>query len=326
MVEVKLPDRTLSKMNAALERNYKSERRPHLGASSIGTACERRLWNDFHFISENNFSARSIKAIADGHNSEAVMSGRLRMVKGIVLETETADGKQFGFSDGHIGGSLDGKITGLHNLPKETHIWEHKCVNEKKFNALVKLVVADEDTALYNWDEQYFAQAQIYMGYFSLEWHYLTACAPGSRDETSCITRFDSSAAAHYIDRAERIIKASKPPPRISEDPSWYQCKICPHSDNCHGEQLPLVNCRSCAYSTANINGTWACELFERNLAFKEQQAGCDKHLMNPRTVPARQVDSGEDTDGYCIVYEFKSGTRIRNQNAKITNLPTTGG
>lgn len=309
-------------MNEALEDTYESEKRSYLGASGIGTACERRLWNQFHWAGDDTFSAKSIKAIADGHYSERVMAERLRLVAGVELLTEDEDGRQFNFRDGHIRGNLDGIIGGIAHLPNEQHVWEHKCVNEVKFNKLVKLTVDDETTALYEWDEQYYAQAQIYMRYFKMRWHYLTVCAPGSRDETSCITAYDPKAAEFYRDRAIRVINADRPPPRISETAAWFQCKICPYTENCHGEQMPNMNCRTCAYSTSEIDGTWNCEFYAKELTEQEQRIGCHEHLFNPGLIPAEQIDSG---DGW-IDYKLPNGNVIRNENASITTISTGSG
>ena len=318
MALVTMPDQTLFAMNEALVRNYMSERRGYLGASGIGTACERRLWNQFHWVDQDQMSAQSIKAIADGHHSEAVMIDRLRMVPGVVLETENEDGKQIGFVDGHIRGNLDGVIIGLNRAPDVEHIWEHKCINEKKFNILVKLVVQDEANALFQWDEQYYAQAQIYMHYFKLDWHYLTACMPGSRDETSCYTAYNEKAAGHYLERANRVIEATKPPPRISESASWFQCRWCPFTDNCHGSKLPLNNCRTCAHSTPEKDGSWTCGLFKRSIDDDVQRSGCGKHLFNPALVPGKQTDAGDDW----VEYEMKDGTVFRNQDANMLRMP----
>jgi hypothetical protein len=322
MVPVNLPDQTLATMNEMLVSNYRNERRGYLGASGIGTACERRIWNQFHWIDDDAMTARSIKAIEDGHYSEDVMAARLRLVPGLRLWTEGGDGKQFNFKDGHIRGNLDGKIKGIHRNPNDMHVWEHKCNNDKKFGVLVKLIVDNESTALFNWDETYFAQAQTYMHYLGIQWHYLTACSSGSRDEISCITAYDPAAAKHYIDRAREIIKADKPPPRISSKSSWYQCKMCPFTDNCHGDKMPLTNCRTCAYSTPLEDGSWKCELLNTLIDDEVQRSGCGKHLFNPSLVPGAQTDAGEDW----VEYEMKNGTTIRNQNATVTTLSKTSG
>jgi len=322
MGDFKLPDQTLSAMNDALVENYHNERRGYIGASSIGGSCERRIWNAFHWVDDDTYSAQSIKAIKDGHYSEKVMAGRLRHTPGVRIWVEDTHGGQFSFKDGHISGHLDGKIMGVDADPGVLHVWEHKAVNEKKFNMLVKFVVRDESTALYEWDQTYFAQAQIYMHYFHIPWHYLTCCTPGSRDETSVRTSYDPTAANYYRERGHRIVRANSPPPRISESASWFECKWCPFSGNCHDSKLAKKNCRTCAHSTPLSDGTWRCEKKQKGLNDHEQYAGCEQHLFNPRLVPGEQTDSGTDW----VEYRLRSGAFIRNQNAEVTTLPARGG
>ena len=321
MVPINLPDNTLTRMNEALEAQHVSEQRGYIGASSIGAACERRIWNQFHWVNTEKMTAKSLKAIADGHHSEEIMAGRLRLVRGIALHTHQEDGKQFGFEDGHIRGHLDGIMQGLEYNP-EKHVWEHKCVNVEKFGKLLKLKVHDEPNALLEWDEIYYAQAQLYMHYFNIMWHYLTVCTPGSRDETSCITAYNAEAANHYIDKAKKIASADKPPPRISENAAWFQCKMCPFPDNCHGGKVAELNCRTCVHSTAIENSKWVCELHTQELSYEAQKTGCKDHLFNPGLMPGTQTDAG---DGW-IEYKLNNGNIIRNQNATVTSLPTAGG
>ena len=321
MVPITLPDPTLMRMNDALEQQHVSEQRGYIGASSIGSPCDRRIWNQFHWVDKEKMSAKSLKAIADGHHSEGVMAERLRLVDGISLITHQENGEQFGFEDGHIRGHLDGVIFGLEHSPEE-HVWEHKCVNVETFEKLLKLKVKDEDRALLEWDEIYFAQAQLYMHYYNIKWHYLTVCTPGSRNETACFTAYNPDAANHYIERANKIVSADKPPPRISESASWFQCKWCPFTDNCHGEKPPAMNCRTCVHSTSTQQGTWVCELHHKELDKEVQKSGCKDHLHNPGLMPGTQTDAG---DGW-IEYKLNNGTTIRNQNATVTTLPATGG
>jgi len=315
---IDLPDRTLTEMNKALVKAHDSKSRGYIGASGIGTECERRIWCQFHWVGTENMTARSIKAIADGHHSEAVMIQRLRMVPGVTLITEGDDGHQIGFEAGHFRGHADGIIIGIDHLSHVHHVWEHKCCNEKKVADLHKLKNEDEASALENWDIVYYAQAQVYMHMFKLDYHYITVCTPGSRDEVSCVTAYNKEAAVYYSEtRPKKIIDAERPPPRISETPAWYQCKFCPFTDNCHASKLPLINCRTCAHSTPRHDGTWFCDKFQNEIDDETQRIGCMQHLFNPSIVPGQQVDAG---DGW-VEYKLPNGKRIVNQNAEVKEL-----
>jgi len=319
MVAVDMPDQVLAKMNRELELRHRDEQRGYLGASGIGAECERRIWNSFHWVTKEKMEARSIKAIADGYHSEGVMSERLKMVGDIQLFTHNDDGKQFGFEDGHLRGHLDGLIEGVGQEPHKTHVWEHKCVNVDKFNKMMKAKIEHtEGGALEHWDLQYYAQAQVYMHYFQLDWHYMTICTPGSRDETSCLTAYNKDAADYYCkERPQRIINADRPPARISSNPAWFQCKMCPHGGNCHDEKLPQINCRTCSHSTPLPDGKWMCGLQTKTITVDEQKTACGEHLFNPHLMPGQQTDAG---DGW-IEYTLGNGKVIRNENAKVKTI-----
>jgi len=321
MVAVDMPDQVLAKMNRELELRHRDEQRGYLGASGIGAECERRIWNSFHWVTKEKMQARSIKAIADGYHSEGVMSERLKMVGDIKLFTHNGDGNQFGFEDGHLRGHLDGLIEGVGQEPHKTHVWEHKCVNVDKFNKMMKAKIEHtEGGALEHWDLQYYAQAQVYMHYFKLEWHYMTICTPGSRDETSCLTGYNKDAADYYCkERPQRIINADRPPARISSNPAWFQCKMCSHGGNCHDEKLPQINCRTCLHSTPLPDGEWMCGLQNKTITVDEQRAACGEHLFNPHLMPGQQTDAG---DGW-IEYTLDNGKVIRNENAKVKTIST---
>jgi hypothetical protein len=222
-------------------RSKRETRRTYLGMSSIGKPCERSLWYDYHQPSPTNFDALTLKRFEDGHRSEDLMAMRLQRTPGVQLWTVDPDtGKQFECIDfdGRFKGHLDGVIMGLIQAPDVPHIWEGKCTNEKKFADLKKLkVTLGEKNALRAWDGVYYAQAQAYMGYFELNRHYLTVCTPGGRDWDACRTNFDEQEFIKIKDKAKRILESRTPLARISNDPSWWQCRFCDHNSKCHGEK-----------------------------------------------------------------------------------------
>lgn len=303
-------DPTLEAIDEAIEAMQDRTARPYLGMSAIGGECERALWYSFRFAAQKAFKAKSLKAIDDGHRGEDLQAARLRMVNGIELYTaDPQTGKQFGCVDhgGHFKGHLDGAIHGLLQAPKTWHVWEHKQVNEKKFDELVKLKIKhDEKEVFAKWDTVYFVQAQLYMHYTGMKRHYLTVNSPGGRRTTSVRTEYDPVVAERYRARAERIIFGANPPPKLSEDPTWHQCKpygeLCAYHDICHGTRVPAVSCRTCCFSTPEREGTdgdWSCSHKHhptRVIPIKVQRTGCNNHLPLPFLVKyAEPVDAGDD-------------------------------
>lgn len=270
-------DPTLIAMDTEMEIAMNDMPRGHLGASMIGDPCMRKLWYSFRWTVTPAFEASTLSRFDDGHRSEAIMADRLRLVREIELHTEDAEGKQFGFKDcgGHFAGSADGMIRGLLQAPKTPHIWEHKCVNEKKWAQLNKLKLEHgEKQALLHWDAIYYAQAQVYMHYFGMTRHYLTVATPGTRDVTSCRTNYDASAAMSYVAKAEQIIASDVPPTRLTERKDDFRCKWCTFKEQCHYGAIVAENCRTCKYSLP-VDGGWHCTQQNLPIGKETQYLGC---------------------------------------------------
>lgn len=312
-------DPTLDAVRAACEQRAAVEpARPYLGMSAIGHPCERRLWYAFRWAVRDTFGADALWRIEDGHRSEDVMAARLRMAPGVRLQTvDPRTGQQFGFADlgGHFRGHADGLITGLLQAPRALHVWEAKAVNEKKQAELVKLKFErGEKQALQAWDAVYYAQAILYMAYAEAPRHYLTASSPGARTMVSVRTNTDLDEARRLRAKAERVITAAEPPPKLSQDPAWWQCKGCPAYAICHGGKLPAVNCRTCVHATPEMDGDgrWSCALHKRDLTVDEQRKGCAGHRYIPALITfAEQVDANAGENW--IEYRMPDGRTFRN-------------
>lgn len=294
-------DPTLEAVDRALEaREAAQEERPYLGMSSIGRECERALWYAFRWAWREAFDAQTLRRFEDGHRGEDLMASRLRLVEGIALQTvDPTTGRQLGHSDhgGHFRGHMDGRIQGLLQAPRTPHVWEHKCVGEKKFAALQKAVAEHgEKQALAAWDPVYFAQAQLYMHYSGLHRHYLTCSSAGERDTIGVRTLYDPTAAARLVARAERIVRAQEPPPRVSEKPEFYLCRWCAYSDICHGDTIPRAQCRTCCHATPELrgDGRWSCAKWGDDIPLEFQRTGCEEHLFIPALIKAEAVDASE--------------------------------
>jgi hypothetical protein len=308
-------DPTLEAVDAALEASGNAQpARAYLGMSEIGRPCERAIWYGFRWATRSTFDAATLRRFEDGHRSEAIMIERLRAVPVLELYVENPDkpGEQIGCADigGHFRGHLDGVVVGLLQAPQTPHVWEHKCVNEKKQATLEKTKTElGEKQALAAWDEVYHAQAQCYMHYQGLGRHYLTCDSPGSRSTASVRTDADPRAAHQMIEKARRIITAAEPPARISGRPDWFQCQWCQHRPVCHEPAIPEVNCRTCLHATPELDGDgrWTCARFGCDLTTEHQRMGadCQAHLFVPGLLPWRVQDA--DPSGWV---QYENGTR----------------
>ena len=211
MAKVNLPefDVTLKAVDKALEdcnveysypKVIISENKPrkYLGMSQIGDPCWRKLYYSYRYAEKRIISVAGIKAIQDGFIQESVMATRLRLLPEIELITEKEDNKQIesNLLLGHFLGHLDGEIKGILEAPKTWHVWEHKSVNEKKYNELLKIREENgEKETLKKWDIIYYDQAQIYMHTQQKTRHFLTVSTPGSRAYASIRTDYNKKYA-----------------------------------------------------------------------------------------------------------------------------------
>mgnify|MGYP001765960306 CR=1 FL=1 len=255
--------------------------RQHLGASSIGQKCERKTWLEFRWAIKREFPGRILRLFRRGHSEEQTVLSDLRLAGFTVLERDPETGRQFAFKEGHFAGSCDGIIANGPGIASPA-LLEVKTHNADSFAKLVKHgVKASHPT--------HYAQMQVYMAAFGLtQAMYFAVCKDDDTIHTEMVD-FDPVAADTLKTKAQRIISDQVPPPPISTDPTWYECKMCnAHHDMCHCSKLTKqVNCRTCAHSTPELDGTWHCAHWNATIPTVEAQiAGCDSHLLHPDLVP----------------------------------------
>jgi len=303
------PTPTLTAIYAAYEAEHREGFRYHLGASLIGKSCERALWYDFRWVTLPQFAGRILRLFETGNLEEARLVRNLRMTGATVLEVDPETGRQWRVEahGGHFGGSLDAVAIGLREAPKTWHVVEFKTHSAKSFRDLVSKGVATSKP-------RHWAQMQIYMHLTDLTRAlYVAVCKDTDALHVERV-RADRAAAERLLDKARRVIEAKRPPPRISEDPTWWECRFCDHRSVCHEGAAAESNCRTCLHSTP-VDGGWHCARFDRQLDGSRQRAGCNKHLFVPDLVPGDVVDAGDDhvtyrmPDGKDWVNDARGGT-----------------
>ena len=297
------PTPTVDAIMAAYEEAQGDGFREHLGASLIGKSCERALWYDFRWVTWSRHEGRILRLFETGQREEERLVRNLRATGATVLEVDPATGRQFrvGAHGGHFGGSLDGIALGLLEAPKTWHVIEFKTHSAKSFNQLVaKGVVASKP--------QHAAQMQIYMHLMGLSRaFYLAVC----KDTDALYAErmdADPGEAERLLARARRIIDAARPPSRISDDPAWFECRMCSHRAVCHEGAKAAVNCRTCLHSTP-VEGGWHCARHDHRPNSTDQRIACSKHLFIPDLVAGDVVDAGEDF----VSYRMKDGSNWVN-------------
>lgn len=300
---MKIPERenTIESLIDKSHENRTSKPRPHMGASMLGSACERWMWLSFRWAVQPKFSGRILRLFRRGHQEEENIIKDLRAIGVIVKPVDKQDGVNFGC---HVSGSIDAVIEGgVPEAPHKRHIGEFKTHSLKSFNDV-------EAKGVEKSKPEHYAQMQAYMHGTGIDRAlYVAVCKDNDRIYTERF-RYDQEVAEKLVARGKRIALSERMPPPISTDPSWFQCKFCDAHSFCHETKLTQhVNCRTCAHSTPKDDSTWHCERWDNEIAVEYQYEGCSSHVLHPDLVPWKMLDSDMEWTG---IYEIE-GEKVKN-------------
>ena len=300
---MKIPE-SENTIQALIDKHHEGQSevpRSHLGASTLGHACDRWLWLSFRWAVQPKFPGRILRLFRRGHEEEANIISDLRAIGMDVRKVSSQHRVEFG---SHVSGSLDAIIdSGVPEAPRSKHIAEFKTASKKAFDDLVKQGVEKSKP-------EHYVQMQVYMSGTKIDRAlYLTVCKDDDRIHTERV-KFDKAVATKAIERGKRIALADRMPPPISTDPSWYQCKFCDAHDFCHQSKTTKhVNCRTCALATAMPDSTWHCAKWDAEIPLDSQRTGCESHVLHPDLVPWKRKDG---PDEFTAVYEI-NGVNLAN-------------
>lgn len=261
-----------SDIDAACVEHYGEGFRDHLGASTIGETCLRRLVYSFRHMHQEIFSGQQLRLFNRGHKEELRFVEWLRWIGATVAEFDT-NGKQFrmeGFEK-HYGGSFDGQLTlpERYQLPTR-FLLEMKTHNENNFKKLLKYGMRQ-----------------------SKPMHYVQMCSYGEAGELRygiyiAINKNDDNIYVEVIEldwdvgkkhrtKALSVIIATKLPPKVAASPLYDTCKYCPYSGICHSGNPVNVNCRSCANAIPEKDGAWHCNLWNALIPKEAIPTACNQ-------------------------------------------------
>lgn len=178
--------------------------------------------------------------------------------------------KQWGFVDheGHFAGSSDGKIRGPH-LPPGLGGVEYKTHNDKSFKLFVQKGVLSAKPV-------HWVQMQVYMHYLGLKWCLYLAVNKNDDEIHGEIVQYRPEVAERYVEVALNIIRTRQAPQRLTEDPSWFECKFCDFRNICHYDETPMKNCRSCQFAEPIGNKGWICHKYHMLIPQEFIPKGCN--------------------------------------------------
>lgn len=298
---------SISKIHESYEERAEDWRRDHLGASIIGHRCDRYLWLSFRWAANPNHDGKQLRLFKRGKVEERWIIDDLRNAGFTVVERDPETKRQLRVRWGHVGGSLDGVITGLLEAPTREHVLEVKTHSLKSFEWL-------KSNGVKRAKPEHYTQMQVYMLGRSIDRAFYVAVCKDNDELYGERVALDSEFAKAALERAQQIVSAEAPPLKLDKEnpPCMLTSKEgkqwpCQFYDLCHGERVPERNCRTCAHSTPKLTDgmpTFHCALKNKDRGRRLQIAGCDQHRTIPPIINA-QVGAGFQG---AMHYTFASG------------------
>lgn len=290
-------------------RNYPS--RGYIGASVIGSPCQRALWYAFRSAKDSSFPSRILRRFETGHAYEARVIEWLREAEYEVrCENSRARNPKKQFAAEELGGVFRGHVDGFvrgHEL-EDWHLLEVKAMVSAKYQQ-------DEygnpsknkstGTLEGRWwrtkrlgckeaQPTHYAQLQAYMGFSQTHYEKWKLDAPLTRALYLCVNTDTDQVYAEQIEyepgwyrrikeRVREIVRAQEPPKRLHENPEAFDCRYCGLRDICHRNDPVRRECRTCEHAVCRLPGDrryfadrwqWICE---ENRSSCGDYTACDK-------------------------------------------------
>lgn len=261
-------------IDKTIEQNADRKPRPYMGISMIGHECDRYLWLMFRWAVIPSFSGRMLRLFERGQLEEERFVKYLKSI-GVDI-THTGDDQaevDFGcWVRGHMDGIIEG---GLPEAPKKKHVAEFKTHNDKSFKELLKLGVKEAKP-------MHYAQMQCYMLGEGTDRALYMAVNKNDDELYTERVRLDKDFAERMIRRGQEIAIEPFMPLGLSDDPTFYKCKMCPCHEFCHlTRQTKELNCRTCMHFVAGDDGKGYCGQFKVEIPLEYQYGVCEEYHVH---------------------------------------------
>lgn len=294
-------------IDAAHVAAYRNTQRTYLPCSDIGNDCHRDLWMTFRWASPvKPVTGQKVRIFRRGDREEDRIVADYRAAGLQISDKDDTTGKQWTFTlaRGHAMVRIDGAMHDPRGILMSSASWalfEAKSHNKEQFATLVR-------HGLKKSHPRHYAQCQIGMKMAGLDVAIYAARCKDNEEDRPIKIPLDQHAADGCVRKAELIVNSTDAPTRISIDHNYFRCRMCPNQAVCHGLELPLRNCRSCAFSVVQDEGKWSCgkEGMERPLDFAAQTAGCGSHRWIPSLI--KGIPELRDKNLEWVQYKLDNG------------------
>jgi hypothetical protein len=278
--------------------------------SQVAEECERKIWYSLHWCSPpEQITGQKQRRFDTGNIEEDRLLTDLENAGVEVERLDPATGQQFrvALASGWLRGRLDAKAVGVPEAPKTVHIVECKSHNDKSFKDLTKkrLELGKPD---------HYAQCQTYMHAEHLTRALYIAVNKNTDEIYTERVEYDAAFCLRLEAKVDRIVRSNSAPHKLFEDvtsKAAFPCSWCASRPQCHEGEFARKNCRTCISAEFLDGAVVRCALWDKELDYREQQAGCAAHLYLPSLVPGEQIDASEAERW--VKYRLGDGTEYTN-------------
>lgn len=193
------------------------------------------------------------------------------------MGVEIPEPRQFSWEafDGHHRGNSDGRARNLPDQtawglrPDEWVLAEYKTHNTASFTKVTL-------NGVFKGKHEHWCQMQRYMEKLNLRLALYGAVCKDTDALYFEYVPYDPTAAVKFDASVRESIYAIKPPVRLSNSPSWFECKFCDHRSICHFGAPLNKNCRTCVAAQPVEDGRWRCNRWNAAIPKDVEHDGCD--------------------------------------------------
>ncbi len=199
--------------------------REYIGASSIGDPCFRKLWYRFNQFQKEPISSKTQRTFSIGKNLEKLIIQFLRKA-GLCIITSEDRPELTALKDKDLA-YFQGNIDAIWVRSSKEHIIEIKTAKDASFNVFKK-------KGLKEWNPQYYAQIQAYMGMSDIYRGYLLALNKDTSELHDEFVAFDEIYYEGLRAKARIVAQSKEAPDRINSSSLFYLCRMCEFNKTCH--------------------------------------------------------------------------------------------
>jgi hypothetical protein len=166
---------------------------------------------------------------------------------------------QYRISDcnGHFGGSLDAII----QFPPHWGI-DEACLGEFKTHGTGSKFEKLKEKRMPLEKPDHFAQTSTYGVKYRFRFVVYFSINKNDDDLHIEIAKLDWNLGEQMLLKADQIISSQTAPAKLSESPTFQDCRYCDMADVCHSGASMEKNCRSCVHASPVANAQWHCALY----------------------------------------------------------------